>query len=80
MFVSYAKNCAHTDRDIDIALVSPDFEYIAYDILLKILLKIARHIDTAIEPVALTEDEINNPQLGSVAVDIAKEGRRLFTL
>lgn len=78
LFGSYAKGKANNDSDIDVALISPDFEYIPYDILLKILLKMARHIDTAIEPIPLTEEDFLNPKCGDIAVDINREGKLIF--
>ena len=80
LFGSYVSNSAHNDSDIDIALVSPDFENIPEDALLKILFKMARHIDTAIEPIALTEEEIRMPTIGTVAVDIKNKGRIIYQL
>ncbi len=75
LFGSYAKGNPRPYSDIDIALVSPDFEDIPYDISLKILLRMARNIDSSIEPIALTENEIKNPVLGTIAFDILKTGK-----
>lgn len=77
LFGSYAYGKPKQYSDVDIALVSPDFEYIPEDILLKMLFKMARNIDPIIEPIPLTVEEKNNPQLGSIAIDIVKKGIRL---
>lgn len=78
LFGSYAKQSATQDSDIDIALVSNDFEGIPYESLLKILFKMARNVDPIIEVIPLNKDEFENPDQGSVAVDIKKEGIVLF--
>ena len=78
LFGSYAKGTPHRYSDIDIALVSPDFEHIPENILLKILFRLARHVDTTIEPIALTEDEIHFPQIGTVSFDIANSGKKIL--
>ncbi|MBF0361353.1 MAG: nucleotidyltransferase domain-containing protein [Oligoflexia bacterium] len=80
LFGSYVKNKATTYSDIDVALVSPDFEKIPETILLKMLFRLARHIDPLIEPIPITEDEISNPTLGTVAIDVVKEGKIIFTI
>ena len=77
LFGSYAYGKPNKYSDIDVALVSPDFEYIPEDSLLKILFKMARHVDAKIEPVALTPDELQHPALGTVVVDIAQKGLRI---
>lgn len=77
LFGSYAKGTPNENSDIDIALVSPDFKYIPTDMSLKLLFRLAGTISTYIEPVVLTEEEFNNPMLGSVAYDIVKEGQQI---
>lgn len=77
LFGSYAYGKPGKYSDVDIAIVSPDFENIPEVAVLKILFKMARHIDPIIEPVALTQEEIEKPQLGSVVIDILKKGTRL---
>ncbi|MBF0298524.1 MAG: nucleotidyltransferase domain-containing protein [Oligoflexia bacterium] len=74
IFGSYAYGTPNENSDLDIAIVSPDFNYLPEAPTLKMLLRAARHIDSTIEPVALTEEEINNPLPGSVAIDIKNRG------
>lgn len=74
LFGSYAKGNPNSNSDIDLALVSPDFEDIPNDVVLRMLLRMARSIDSSIEPIALTESEINSPQIGSIAYDVMKTG------
>jgi predicted nucleotidyltransferase len=78
LFGSYAKGSPHDWSDIDIALVSPDFKYIDQAMALKFLFRLTPYVDVAIEPLVLEEEEMNNPQLGSVAVDVAREGKLIF--
>ena len=59
LFGSYAHGKPHKDSDIDLAVVSPDFEYIPYEMSGKILFRLARFVDTSIEPVTFTECSCN---------------------
>ncbi|MBF0359930.1 MAG: nucleotidyltransferase domain-containing protein [Oligoflexia bacterium] len=77
LFGSYAKGTPNEYSDIDVALVSPDFKYIPTDMSLKLLFRLAGTISTYIEPVVLTEEEIKHPLPGSIAYDIAKEGKKI---
>jgi predicted nucleotidyltransferase len=78
LFGSYAYGKPHIYSDIDVAIVSKDFEYFPENLALKQLFRLARHLDTSIAPVVLTEEEYNTAPLGSVAVDVAKKGLILF--
>jgi len=78
LFGSYAYGNPKKYSDIDIAIVSPDFEYLPEDVLLKMLFKMARNVDPIIEPIPLTLEDKENPQLGSIAVDIIKKGIKVF--
>ena len=55
LFGSYAKGTNHEDSDIDIAIVSEDFEDI-YDVM-AILMGMTWDIDARIEPHPITKDD-----------------------
>jgi uncharacterized protein len=78
LFGSFAYGKPHKYSDIDIALVSDDFEYFPEDLALQQLSRLARHVDSSISPVVLTTEEYLSAPMGSVAVDVAKKGLTIF--
>ncbi len=80
LFGSYANGKPHKWSDIDISLVSPDFDRIPEDMSMKLLFRLASFVDTSIEPTPLGEDEFGNPSIGSVAYDIQKSGRVIYSI
>ena len=78
LFGSYARGTPHPDSDIDLALVSSDFEEIDEMALMRILYRMARHVNVKIEPIPLLENEGEHTQLGTLSYEIAKEGIALL--
>ena len=78
LFGSYANGNQTSESDIDLAIVSPDFEYLSYDVASKILFRMARYVDTSIEPVPMDVDEYENPSLGTVAYEVNRSGKIIF--
>ncbi len=70
VFGSWAKGTAHTESDIDVCVVSPDFgkDYIAEMVRLR---KISLSIDSRIEPIPLTPEDFADPY-GTLASQIRK--------
>ena len=59
LFGSYAKGTNHQDSDIDIAIITDDFENSIFDEELN-LTKLRRNIDLRIEPHLFRVEEFNN--------------------
>jgi len=77
LFGSYAHG-APTDRsDIDVALVSPDFSGKAEMEILQYLSRKAMKIDTSLEVVAFTPEELQSPDPRSFSYQIKAHGTPL---
>lgn len=61
LFGSYAKGTEHEDSDIDIAIITDDFEDDIIDEELK-LMKLRRKIDTRIEPHIIRIEDYKNAE------------------
>ena len=61
LFGSYAKGTEHEDSDIDIAIITDDFENDIIDEELK-LMKLRRKIDTRIEPHIIKIEDYKNAE------------------
>ena len=72
LFGSYAKGNHHKDSDIDICIVSNNFgnDYIKESVNLR---KFAFEIDSRIEPVPFTPDDLND-KYSTLASEIKKYG------
>ncbi len=77
LYGSYARNEQNEWSDIDIAICSPDFEHIPRPIAIKILSKIAKKIDYAIEPYPLRPKECLDKVVGTLANEILATGVKL---
>jgi predicted nucleotidyltransferase len=74
LYGSYAKGKQNKWSDIDIAICSPDFEHIPRPIAIKLLSKLARKIDYAIEPYPLRPKECHDQVIGTMAFEIISSG------
>lgn len=75
LFGSYAQNQAHTDSDIDIAIVSPDFGKDFFDECVE-LKEISEKIDFDISPRAYSTEEYKNAKEGDFLYqEIIKKGK-----
>jgi len=74
LYGSYAKDKQHEWSDIDVAIVSPDFQYIPEDMSMKMLFRLAATIAPEIEPIPLTEAEVDHPMLGTIGYSVVREG------
>jgi predicted nucleotidyltransferase len=72
LFGSYFRDEAKNGSDIDLAVISPDFNEMNYLLALKILNRIKNSIDVEIEPIALTPEELEMPDVGSISSYISK--------
>lgn len=72
LFGSYAKGNPHKDSDIDICIVSDSFgnDYIKESVNLR---KLAFGIDSRIEPIPFTPDDLND-KYSTLASEIKKYG------
>ena len=80
LFGSYHHGSANQHSDIDLAIISPDFSDIDYMLSLKLLNRLKINIDVEIEPISFTPDEIQNPQLGSIASIVAKDSEVIYKI
>ncbi|MBF0360704.1 MAG: nucleotidyltransferase domain-containing protein [Oligoflexia bacterium] len=74
LFGSCAKGFHSEWSDIDVAILSDDFEFIPKPVGMKILTRMAQHFESMIEPVVLRPSEKENPIIGSLAHEIFKTG------
>jgi predicted nucleotidyltransferase len=79
LYGSYYRNEARPGSDIDLAVISPDFNEMNYILALKVLNRIKNKIDVEIEPIALTPEEMETPEIGSIASYISKENLLVYT-
>jgi predicted nucleotidyltransferase len=79
LFGSYVYGKPHKWSDIDIAIVSEDFLEMPSMVAGRILCRLATHVDFDIEPVVLWPEEIEKPMLGSVAYEIARSGKLIYS-
>ncbi|MFC1496461.1 nucleotidyltransferase domain-containing protein [Candidatus Margulisiibacteriota bacterium] len=78
LFGSYAKGNAKKNSDIDVAVVSPDFEKKNPIKNLQFLFKIAKNVDVDLEPLAFLPEEIKNPDSRSFESDILRNGKIVY--
>ena len=78
LFGSYLKNCAHEYSDIDFAIISRDFAGIEPYVAMKILQRLKIKVNSAIEPIPMTPKELANPELGTLAYDVAQNNLIVF--
>jgi predicted nucleotidyltransferase len=78
LFGSYLKNCAHEYSDIDFAIISRDFAGIEPYVAMKILQRLKIKVNSAIEPIPMTPKELANPELGTLAYDVAQNNLVLY--
>ncbi len=78
LFGSYLKHTANPHSDLDLAIISRDFSGMEQYTAMKILNRIKLHVDNIIEPIPLTPAELRNPDVGSLAYDIAQNSKVLF--
>lgn len=78
LFGSYMKHRANQYSDLDLAVISRDFSGMEMYTAMKILNRLKLQVNNVIEPIPLTPDELNNPEIGTLAYDIARENRLLF--
>lgn len=74
LFGSYAHGRAHADSDIDVAIVSPDFRERPEMEVLECLSRTAMHVDTALEVLAFTPEELVAPDPRSFAYHVQRDG------
>jgi predicted nucleotidyltransferase len=78
LFGSYARSQANRYSDIDIAVISKDFQYMHEFIALKILARLSRRVDPSIEALAITPKDLKNAPLGTIEYTIRHHGKRVF--
>jgi predicted nucleotidyltransferase len=80
LFGSYFEKRATQDSDIDVAVISCDFLGIDTYVAMKILNRLRRKVPEAvlIEAIPLTPEEFKNPDVGSIAFEIAQKSELVF--
>jgi predicted nucleotidyltransferase len=61
LYGSYARGTAYDQSDIDIAVVSPDFEGLPVNRRQDIIARLERHTDPRISPIGYPTSEYHNP-------------------
>jgi predicted nucleotidyltransferase len=77
LFGSYAKDSAHEWSDIDIAILSADFDLIPKPIGMQILSRMAQQFDNSIEPVIIRPKERDELIIGTMAEEIIRSGLKI---
>jgi predicted nucleotidyltransferase len=72
LFGSYLRDTATDQSDLDLAIISRDFLGIDPYMALKILNRMKIGVDSIIEPIALTPDEFNSPDVESIAFEVCQ--------
>lgn len=75
LFGSYVKKNPHKWSDIDLAIVSKDFEHMDPYIAMVLLSRIKNKVDTSIEALPFTPKDIDSANIGSIEYAVAKEGK-----
>lgn len=78
LFGSYLNNSANPDSDIDLAIISPDFNGIDYITALKLLNRLKNNICIDIEAIPIAYDDFINPKLGSIAYEVTKNSKLVY--
>jgi predicted nucleotidyltransferase len=78
LYGSYHLGSQKDQSDIDVAVISDDFKFIDYFVSLKLLQRLKIGIDLSIEPISLTPEEFNNPEIGSIQYSIAQNSELIF--
>jgi predicted nucleotidyltransferase len=80
LFGSYFEKRATKESDIDVAVVSRDFLGIDPYIAMKILNRLRRIVPGAvlIEAIPMTPEELQTPDIGSLAFEIAGKNELVF--
>ncbi|MFH1192365.1 MAG: nucleotidyltransferase domain-containing protein [bacterium] len=76
LFGSYSKKKAHKWSDIDIAVISKRFK-LDWDDNESLLWEYARKVDTRLEPIGLTKEELNSGS-NPLTYEIKKTGIRII--
>jgi predicted nucleotidyltransferase len=79
LFGSYLHNRANPNSDIDFAIVSTDFAGIDSYIALKILGRMKGQVNHLIEAIPFSPKELRDPDVGSLAYDVAQKNKLLFS-
>lgn len=75
LYGSFAKNTQHVDSDIDLCLVSASYDKNA-DYFFKKIWHLASEIDTSLEPIPFTPEELDN-KYSTLSAEIRKFGIRV---
>ena len=78
LFGSYMKKTANPNSDLDLAIVSRDFKGMDTYTAMKILQRLKRKVNAAIEPIPFTPQDLSQPDLGSLAYDVAQQNVLLY--
>jgi len=73
LYGSYAKGKMHVDSDIDVAIISPDFERNRFEEG-KLLMQTAWRIDPRIEPVPISSEAFKNNTWVPLIYKLIKNG------
>jgi len=78
LFGSYAQGTAHDDSDIDLAVISPDFEGMAINERQAIIAKLTAHRIADLSPLGYPSSAYHNPGQHSFLREIIRTGRVIY--
>ena len=78
LYGSYARGTAYEQSDIDIAVVSPDFEGLPINRRQDIIARLERHTDPRISPIGYPSSEYHNPGPHSFLREIIRTGKVVY--
>jgi uncharacterized protein len=78
LYGSYARGNAYDDSDIDIAVISPDFERLPVNRRQEIIAEFSVHRDRRITPIGYPSSEYHNPGPQSFLREIIETGRVVY--
>jgi predicted nucleotidyltransferase len=78
LFGSYARGNAYEDSDIDVAVISPDFEGLPINRRQEMIADLAYGRDRRIAPVGFPSSEYRNPGRHSFLREIIETGRVVY--
>jgi predicted nucleotidyltransferase len=78
LFGSYARGTAYEDSDIDLAVISPDFEALPLNKRQEVIARLSVHRPWDISPIGYPSSEYHNPGRHSFLGEIIRTGKVVY--
>ncbi|MBI2908475.1 MAG: nucleotidyltransferase domain-containing protein [Chloroflexi bacterium] len=75
LFGSYAKGTPHEWSDVDVAVISPDFEGMPISRRQEIIAQLSLHSYPRLAPLGFSSSEYHNPRSASFLTEIIRNGK-----